>query len=223
MKYKVSANVIKRLPRYVRRLDQLIAEGTEKVSSRELSGQLGLTASQIRQDFNCFGGFGQQGYGYNARQLRDNIAAVLGVDQGLTAILIGAGNLGRALLSNFHFEECGVALTAAFDSDPAKDGLVIAGTQVRPVDKLGCYIEENRPDLAVLTLPKGAAQDMAKLVVSLGVRGIWNFTGVDVDNGLQDAIVENVHFSDSLLNLGYYLRQQENRPSQGGGTIPEGD
>ena len=213
MNYRISANVIKRLPRYIRRLDQLIAEGIEKVSSRELGSQLGLTASQIRQDFNCFGGFGQQGYGYNARQLRNSIASVLGMEQKLTAIVIGTGNLGHALISNFHFEECGVFLAAAFDSDQDKVGQEIAGTMVYHVADMEQYIRANPTDLAVLTLPKGAAQETAKQVASLGVRGIWNFTGVDVDAGLEGIVIENVHFSDSLLNLGYYLREHTDRPA----------
>ena len=213
MNYRISANVIKRLPRYVRKLDQLIAEGTEKISSRELGSQLGLTASQIRQDFNCFGGFGQQGYGYNARQLRDSIVSVLGIEQKLKAIIIGAGNLGRAIISNFHFEECGVFLAAAFDSDQAKIGREIAGVTVCRVEDMPGYIRENPVDLAVLTLPKGAAPEMAKQVAALGVRGIWNFTGVDVDLGLEGIVIENVHFSDSLLNLGYYLREHGDRPA----------
>ncbi len=215
MKYKISANVIKRLPRYVRKLDQLIADGIEKVSSRELSIQLGSTASQIRQDFNCFGGFGQQGYGYNVRQLRDNIVSVLGMEQQLTAIVIGAGNLGHALISNFHFEECGVRLAAAFDTDTKLIGTQIAGTNVLDSGEMQGYLKDNKVDVAVLTLPKRSAHDMAKKLADLGVRGIWNFTGVDVDAGLPDGVlVENVHFSDSLLNLGYYLREHDERQEQ---------
>ncbi|MGM9521059.1 MAG: redox-sensing transcriptional repressor Rex [Oscillospiraceae bacterium] len=215
MKYKVSANVIKRLPRYVRRLDWLTAEKIEKVSSSDLGRQLGLTASQIRQDFNCFGGFGQQGYGYNVHQLRSGIAGVLGMEQTLTAIVIGAGNLGHALIANFHFDECGVELKAAFDNAAGLIGTSIAATPVLDVAGLEDYLKENKTDVAVLTLPKIHATDTAKLLASSGVRGIWNFTGVDIDADLGDVIVENVHLSDSLLNLGYYLRDH------GGDQRPE--
>lgn len=207
MKYRISGNVIRRLPRYLRQLELLAAAGEEKVSSGELGRQMGLTASQIRQDLNCFGGFGQQGYGYNVVQLREGIASALGLGGKLTAIVIGAGNLGHALISNFRFEECGVRLTAAFDVSESRVGSVINGTPVYHASELEKYLRENPTDVAVLTLPQSEAESAAELVTKCGVRGLWNFTGMDlavVDPSVQ---VENVHLSDSMLTLGYYLRQ----------------
>lgn len=209
MKYRISGNVIRRLPRYIRQLDLLAASGVEKVSSGELGAQMSLTASQIRQDLNCFGGFGQQGYGYNVRQLRDGIAQALGMDQKLGAIVIGAGNLGHALISNFHFEDCGVTLLSAFDVAPDLVGTAINGTVVRHSRDLENFIKLNKVDVAVLTLPQSEADATAESVVEWGVRGIWNFTGVDLDLAGTDVKVENVHLSDSMLTLGYYLRGGE--------------
>ncbi len=206
MKYRISANVIRRLPRYLRRMTMLERQNVEKVSSTELGERMGLTASQIRQDFNCFGGFGQQGYGYNVKQLREDIGGILGLEDTLTAIVIGAGNLGRALIANFHFPACGFQLAAAFDTDPALIGTEMNGTPVLDGDKLDIYLEENRVDVAVLTMPKGYAASVANLLCRHGVRGIWNFTGTDIDADLGGTVVEDVHLSDSLLTLGYYLR-----------------
>ncbi len=208
MRYKISANVIRRLPRYLRRLELMDRQGTEKTSSGDLGARMGLTASQIRQDLNCFGGFGQQGYGYNVKQLREGIASVLGVDRTMTAVVIGAGNLGRALIANFNFSECGFDLIAAFDVDPSRVGTVISGTTVLHGDTLEEFLSRRRPDVAVLTLTRSRAQEIASLCASKGVRGIWNFTGADLDDDLHGAIVENVHLSDSLLTLGFYLRGQ---------------
>ncbi len=206
MKYRISANVIRRLPRYLRRMTLLERQGVEKVSSTELGGRMGLTASQIRQDFNCFGGFGQQGYGYNVRQLREGIGGILGLEDTLAAVVIGAGNLGRALIANFHFGSYGFELKAAFDTDPALIGTVLNGAPVLDGRDLETYLAENRVDVAVLTMPKAHAARIAKLCSDRGVRGIWNFTGTDIDGDLGGAVVEDVHLSDSLLTLGYYLR-----------------
>ena len=206
MKYRISGNVIRRLPRYIRQLDLLAASGVEKVSSGELGAQMSLTASQIRQDLNCFGGFGQQGYGYNVRQLRDGIAQALGMDEKLGAIVIGAGNLGHALLSNFRFEDCGVTLLSAFDVSPDLVGKSINGTLVRHANDIESFVKLNHVDVAVLTLPQSEADAIAEALVKLGVRGIWNFTGIDLDVASAEVTVENVHLSDSMLTLGYYLR-----------------
>ena len=211
MKYRISANVIRRLPRYIRHLDLLSAAGVEKVSSGELGKQMGLTASQIRQDLNCFGGFGQQGYGYNVRQLRDGIAAALGIGTPLKAVVIGAGNLGNALITNFHFAECGAGLEAAFDVSPDRVGREINGIKVRHASELEAYLTENPVDVAVLTLPQSEADAAAELVTRCGVKGIWNFTGVDLSLSGSDTVVENVHLSDSMLTLGYYLRADSAR------------
>ena len=206
MKYKISANVIRRLPRYLRRMTMLERQEVEKVSSTELGERMGLTASQIRQDFNCFGGFGQQGYGYNVKQLREDIGGILGLDRTLSAIVIGAGNLGRALIANFHFSSYGFCLEAAFDTDPALIGTTVNGTAILDGATLEAYLTENHVDVAVLTMPKAFAAEIARLLVRRGVRGIWNFTGTDIDADLGDTVVEDVHLSDSLLTLGYYLR-----------------
>ncbi len=206
MKYRISANVIRRLPRYLRRLTLMERQGFEKTSSGDLGARMGLTASQIRQDLNCFGGFGQQGYGYNITDLKDGIGSILGLDKPLTVIVIGAGNLGRALIANFHFEKYGFQLTAAFDPAPGLAGTSISGTPVLHSDTLEEYLTENRVDVAVLTLPRSHTLRAAELASQKGVRGIWNFTGIDIDADLGDTIVENVHLSDSLLTLGYYLR-----------------
>lgn len=206
MKYRISENVIRRLSRYLRRVDALVAAEREKISSGELGKIMGLTASQIRQDLNCFGGFGQQGYGYNVAQLRSGIQGALGTEKVLKAVVVGAGNLGSALITNFHFAECGVTLMAAFDVDPKLVGTKMGDTPIYHADTLENYIRENAVDLAVLTLSRTAAESTAELVAKCGVRGIWNFTGVDLDG--RGALVENVHLSDSLLTLGYYVRSQ---------------
>lgn len=206
MKYKISANVIRRLPRYLRRMTLLERQDVEKVSSTELGERMGLTASQIRQDFNCFGGFGQQGYGYNVKQLREDIGGILGLNHTLSAVVIGAGNLGRALIANFHFSSCGFELKAAFDTDPALIGTTMNGTAILDGALLEEYLAENHVDVGVLTMPKAFAAQIAKLLARRGVRGIWNFTGTDIDADLGDTVVEDVHLSDSLLTLGYYLR-----------------
>ena len=211
MKYRISANVIKRLPRYIRQLDVLSAAGVEKISSSELGRQMGFTASQIRQDLNCFGGFGQQGYGYNVKQLREGIAGALGMEKNLNAIIIGAGNFGHALITNFKFEECGAHLLCAFDISPDKVGIKVAGTEVRHVDTLVSFLEENHVDVVVLTLPQSEADSTAELLVRCGVKGIWNFTGMDLDIADESVVVENVHLSDSLLTMGYYLRNGEGK------------
>ncbi len=208
MKYRISANVIRRLPRYLRRLTGMERAGEERTSSRDLSAAMGLTASQIRQDLNCFGGFGQQGYGYRVRDLREGIAAVLGIGETLRAVVVGVGNLGRALLANFRFDECGVEVTAAFDADPTLIGRRVSEVPILESDALEGYLRENPVDVVVLTLPRKFVKDVSELAARSGVRGIWNFTGIDIDADLGDLIVENVHLSDSLLTLGYYLRGQ---------------
>ncbi len=210
MKYRISANVIRRLPRYLRWMRFLERQKVEKISSGDLGERMGLTASQIRQDFNCFGGFGQQGYGYNVSDLRRDIGSILGVDETLSSVVIGVGNLGRALISNFRFSEYGFRVTAAFDVLPELRGAVINGVTVRPASELEDYLRSNDVDVAILTLPQAYANETAELAVRCGVRGIWNFTGIDFDGDLGDTVVEDVHLSDSLLTLGYYLRARQN-------------
>ncbi len=205
---KVSNNVIRRLPRYLRKLDELKASGVGRISSFNLGQQLGLTPSQIRQDFSCFGEFGQQGYGYNVAALREEIASILGMDRGFKAILIGVGNIGHALMDNFCFSEWGFTLVAAFDIDPAIVGTTSNGVTIRSMDELLDYLRENKIDVAVLTVPKEAASAVAKLLFDNGIGAIWNFTNVELTEPNSPSLVENVHFSDSLLSLSYYVAER---------------
>ncbi len=205
---KVSNNVIRRLPRYLRKLDELKASGVGRISSFNLGQQLGLTPSQIRQDFSCFGEFGQQGYGYNVAALREEIASILGMDRGFKAILIGVGNIGHALMDNFCFSEWGFTLAAAFDIDPAIVGTTSNGVTIRSMDELLDYLRENKIDVAVLTVPKEAASAVAKLLFDNGIGAIWNFTNVELTEPNSPSLVENVHFSDSLLSLSYFVAER---------------
>ena len=203
--YKISVSVIKRLPRYYRFLGELEAEGTERISSRELSERMKLTASQIRQDLNCFGGFGQQGYGYNVSELRSEIGRILGVDRQFGTIVIGAGNLGRAIAAHINFVTRGCRLEAIFDSDPALAGKKVGELSVTPMSELEDYCRREKPLAAVLCIPKTATKQIADTLVSLGIKAFWNFSHYDLSLGYGDIIVENVHLGDSLLTLTYGL------------------
>ena len=205
---KVSNNVIRRLPRYLRKLDELTEKGVSRISSSELGQQLGLTASQIRQDFSCFGEFGQQGYGYNVTALRTQIATILGLDRGFSAVLIGVGNIGRALVDNFCFSSWGCHLCAEFDIDPRLIGTTMNGIPVYSMEQLETYLKENSVDVAVLTVPKEVAIKVTERLTSCGIEAIWNFTNVDLTGPESTTIVENVHFSDSLLSLSYYVSER---------------
>ena len=206
---KVSNNVIRRLPRYLRKLDDLSASGVSRISSFDLGEQLGLTPSQIRQDFSCFGEFGQQGYGYNVAALRSSIAAILGMDRGFTAVLVGVGNIGRALMDNFCFSEWGFRLISAFEIDPALIGTELAGVPVRSMEELAGFLADTSVDVAVLAVPKEAAAAVTRLLTDCGIRAIWNFTNVELTEPGSDILVENIHFSDSLLSLSYYLSERK--------------
>ncbi len=199
----ISASVIKRLPRYYRFLGELKAQGVNRISSRELSQRMRLTASQIRQDLNCFGGFGQQGYGYHVDELRHEIGKILGVDRKFSTIMIGAGNLGRAIATHINFDTRGCQLEAIFDSNPALAGLKVGDLEVKPSEELAEYCKKNNPVVAVLCIPKASTQDTADTLVSLGVKAFWNFSHYDLSIGYDDIIVENVHLGDSLLTLTY--------------------
>ncbi len=205
---KVSNNVIRRLPRYLRKLDELAENGISRISSFELGNQLGLTPSQIRQDFSCFGEFGQQGYGYNVQALRSQIASILGIDRGFSAILLGVGNIGRALMENFCFSDWGFELKAAFDINPALIGTEFKGVPIYDIETLEEFLREETIDVAVLTVPKGVAVSVAERLTSLGIDSIWNFTNVELTKPNSSTIVENVHFSDSLLSLSYYVAER---------------
>ena len=212
---KVSNNVIRRLPRYLRKLDELSENGIDKISSRQLGELLGLTSSQVRQDFNCFGEFGQQGYGYKVSALREQIAAILGMDRGFSAILIGVGNIGRAMMENFCFTDWGVVLAAAFDIKPALIGTDYKGVHIYAMEELERYLDEKHVDIAVLTVPKTAAVSVTEILTAHGIDAIWNFTNVELTEPNSSTIVENVHFSDSLLSLSYYVAERRDEQTAG--------
>ena len=201
----ISDSVIKRLPRYYRFLGELKAAGMTRISSRELSERMGFTASQIRQDLNCFGGFGQQGYGYNIELLQSEIGLILGLDKPKTEILIGIGNLGRAVTMHINFESKGFKLIGLFDSKESLVGQVIKNLPIRSTDTIDEFCKENLPDAAILCIPKNAAMVMADQLVGLGIKGFWNFSHYDLALKYPGVKVENVHFGDSLMTLSYRL------------------
>ena len=205
---KVSNNVIRRLPRYLRKLDELQENGTSRISSFELGQQLGLTPSQIRQDFSCFGEFGQQGYGYNVTLLREQIAGILGMDRGYKAVLVGVGNIGHALMDNFSFAECGVQLVAAFDIKESLIGTEFKGVPILAENQLEEYLKTNDIAMAVLCVPKEVAVNVTKVLTDNGIEAIWNFTNMELTEPNSPINVENVHFSDSLLSLSYFVSER---------------
>ena len=198
------------MPRYFRYLGELRDEGVERISSQDLSGLMQVTASQIRQDFNNFGGFGQQGYGYNVDYLYKEIGKILGLDQHHHLIIIGAGNLGQALANYMNFEKRGFLMKGIFDVNPQLFGRKVRNLTVEPMEMVEQRIREREIDIAVLTIPKGSAVEIADKLVSYGVKAIWNFAHVDLDlpEGVQ---VENVHLSDSLMKLSYMISCYENQ------------
>ena len=204
----VSDAVIRRLPRYYRYLDDLHIRGTVRISSSTLGEKMGITASQIRQDLSCFGEFGQQGYGYNVEELRSEIGHILGVDNQHSIIIVGVGNLGRALMQNFHFHDTGFLLEAAFDVSPALVGSRVAGTPILDMTELDQFVRAHRPDVAVLTVPQAAAQATANRLIDLGVRGFRNFTNVELSSDDPGVRFEDVHFADSLLTLSYRITER---------------
>lgn len=205
MRKKVSESVINRLPRYYRYLTELDAGNVERISSRELSRRMHVTASQIRQDLNCFGGFGQQGYGYNLAELRTQIGKILGLDRRKEVILIGAGNLGRALAIHINFEKYGMELCGIFDTDENKIGMTVGGIKISSMDSVSDFTAVMRPEIAVLCIPKSAAAECADLLVECGIKAFWNFSHLDLTERYKDIVVENVHLGDSLMLLSYGL------------------
>lgn len=205
MQKEISQAVIRRMPRYYRYLGDLLDEGVERVSSNDLSKRMMVTASQIRQDLNNFGGFGQQGYGYNVKSLYEEIGKILGLDQKHHIIVIGAGNLGQALTNYSKFEKLGFEIKALFDVNPMLCGKKIREIPVYMMDELEAYCNENTVDIVALTLPKEAASEMAQRVINLGIQAIWNFAHVDITTENQSVVVENVHLSDSLMQLSYNI------------------
>lgn len=205
---EISRAVVKRLPRYYRYLGELMQEGVERISSGELSKRMQITASQIRQDLNNFGGFGQQGYGYNVKYLYHEIGKILGLDQTYNLIIIGAGNLGQAIANYANFERRGFVAKAMFDINPQLKGKTVRGIPVYSMDELEDYIQHNEIQIAALTLPKAGAEAAAQKLVKAGIRGIWNFAHTDL-RVPKDVVVENVHLSESLMRISYRLSNQE--------------
>ena len=211
---EISQAVVNRLPRYYRYLGELMESGVERISSNELSEYMKVTASQIRQDLNNFGGFGQQGYGYNVESLYAEIAKILGIDQSHNMIIIGAGNLGQAIANYENFEKRGFLVKGLFDNNPALEGIMVRGIPVQGIDRLEDFIRENHIDIAALTIPKAKAAQMAERVVKSGVKAILNFAHTDL-NMPDDVIVENVHLSESLMRLSYNMLRIP-KPDRGG-------
>ena len=199
---QISKAVIARLPRYYRYLGELMEDGVERISSSELSARMKVTASQIRQDLNNFGGFGQQGYGYNVKYLYTEIAKILGIDRQHNLIIIGAGNLGQAIANYANFERRGFIIKGMFDVNPRLIGLVVRGIEIRGVEELEKFIVENDVQIAALTIPKTKAPEIADRLVKAGIKAIWNFAHTDLQVP-DDVVVENVHLSESLMRLSY--------------------
>ena len=206
----ISKAVIKRLPRYYRYLGELIEEGIERISSNELSAKMRVTASQIRQDLNNFGGFGQQGYGYNVPYLYEEIGKILGLDKTHHMIIIGAGNLGQALANYVKFEKRGFKIVGVFDINPVLKGISIRGNGIRMMSELPEFLQKEDVQIAALTVPKSSAAEIAELLVQNGIKVIWNFAHLDL-NVPKDVIVENVHLSERLMRLSYNLTVAEQK------------
>lgn len=209
-KNSISNSVIRRLPRYHRFLGDLEKNGYVRISSRELSEKMGLTASQIRQDFNCFGEFGQQGYGYNVSDLRKEIGKILGLDKQTPMILLGAGNLGTAIASHLDFQSKGFLLIGAFDVNPQLIGKKIGKVTVKNLSELEQFCKENSPVAAILCVPTAAAAKMTEVLIDYGIRAFWNFTHYDIKINHENVTVENVHLGDSLTTLSYGINSIEN-------------
>ena len=211
----ISQAVLRRLPRYYRYLGELLENGVERISSNDLSKRMKVTASQIRQDLNNFGGFGQQGYGYNVKYLYTEIGKILGLEEDHKIIIIGAGNLGQALANYAAFEKRGFILTGIFDVNPRLEGVAIRGVPIRMMDELKSFVQKNDVEIAVLTIPKEKAIEVANMLVENGVRAIWNFAHTDL-NLPDNIIVENVHLSESLMQLSYNIsRYNEDQRKKG--------
>jgi len=204
MEKEISQVVISRLPRYFRYLGELRDEGVERISSRDLSELMNVTASQVRQDFNNFGGFGQQGYGYNVEYLYHEIGRILGLTQTHTFVIVGAGNLGRALGNYMNFERRGFIFKGMFDANPNLIGQEVRGKKIMPMEELEQFVRDNQIEIAVLTIPKTGAVSVANILSGCGIKAIWNFAHVDLKVP-QNIQVENVHLSDSLMKLSYNL------------------
>jgi redox-sensing transcriptional repressor len=204
----ISMAVIRRLPKYHRYLGELLRNDIDRISSKELSEKIGFTASQIRQDLNCFGDFGQQGYGYNVRDLYDSIAKILGLDREYKTVIIGAGNIGQAIANYTNFEKRGFHLIGIFDKNPKLTGIRIRDIEVEDIDNLSSFLSNNEVNIGIICVPRQGAQEVADTLIANGVMAIWNFAPMDL--GVPgDVMVENVHLSDSLLTLSFRLNEKE--------------
>ena len=210
---QTSKAVITRLPRYYRYLGELLEENVERISSNDLSRKMRVTASQIRQDLNNFGGFGQQGYGYNVKYLYTEIGKILGLDTVHPMIIVGAGNLGQALANYVDFEKRGFKLVGIFDVNPVLEGIAVRGIEIQMVSSLPLFLKNNHIEIAILTLPKNKAGEMADMLIENGIKAIWNFAHIDLDTP-EDVIVENVHLSESLMRLSYNLSQYQREQNE---------
>jgi redox-sensing transcriptional repressor len=206
-KKNISMAVIKRLPKYYRYLKELLKNDVERISSKELGEKIGFTASQIRQDLNNFGDFGQQGYGYNVKDLHNQIGLILGLDKQYNGVIIGAGNIGQAI-ANYSFNENGLNIIGIFDANPKLVGIKIRDVEINDIDYLEKFLEDNKVDIGVIGVPRNNAQNVCDILIKGGVKGIWNFAPVDL-NVPEDVKVENVHLSESLLTLVYLLNDQQ--------------
>ena len=204
-KKSVSMAVIKRLPKYHRYLKELMRNDVDRISSKELGEKIGFTASQIRQDLNNFGDFGQQGYGYNVKELYKQISLILGLDKEYTGVIIGAGNLGQAIANYNRFSELGLSIECIFDANPKLVGMRIRDIEIRDIDTLSEFLQENRVDIGIICVPRINAQKVSDMLVKGGIKGIWNFAPVDLVVP-EDVKVENVHLSESLLTLVYLMK-----------------
>lgn len=202
----ISMAVIRRLPKYHRYLGDLLEKDIHRISSKELSDIIGFTASQIRQDLNNFGGFGQQGYGYNVEALHNEIGKILGLDKKYNAILIGAGNLGQAIANYAGFRKAGFEIKALFDANPRMIGLKIRDFEVLDSQNIESFVKENKIDIAILCIPRNGAQELVNKLVSVGIKGVWNFAPIDLDVP-KDVIVENVNLTESLFTLSYLMQE----------------
>ncbi|MFL0253016.1 redox-sensing transcriptional repressor Rex [Clostridium neuense] len=206
-KKNISMAVIRRLPKYHRYLNELVKNDVDRISSKELSEKIGFTASQIRQDLNCFGDFGQQGYGYNVKELCKEIDIILGLTKEYNTIIIGAGNIGQAIANYINFEKLGFSLKGIFDINPKLLGLKIHDIEIQDIDNVDDFLKNNNVNIAIICVPRKSAQKVAEIIIKNNVKGIWNFAPVDLVTP-EDVIVENVHLSDSLLTLSCLLKDK---------------
>ncbi|MCD8239671.1 MAG: redox-sensing transcriptional repressor Rex [Clostridiales bacterium] len=207
MEKTISTAVIRRLPRYYRYLESLLDSGINRISSKALAQRMNLTASQIRQDLNNFGCFGQQGYGYNVELLYNEIRKILGLDKTYNMIIIGAGNIGQALLNYINYQKRGYNFVGVFDKNPKLIGLNIRGIEISDIDTLDDFLKKTKVDIAVLTLPGNNAEQIIETIIQNGVKGIWNFSHMSI-NPPDDVVIENVHLTDSLMTLTYNLTER---------------